>query len=284
VPGLPIPVAAVVISAIVFAPLCSWLALRNERSAGLWFVFGVLIGPLAAALLIAAPPGRCPACGTRSRGWPRACEGCGLEFAPARRPSVAADPEPHRAATAAATERGPSVVSRPAMGARDAGAGESTRASRAATRRAATAAATLPAEGVTEPPGRRSATVLGRRPEALASATAAATRRSGPTLAILGSGVFMGGTEPLQIGSRYFLARVGSEMHALGPMHISPSAVAARIHLGDTQATVVADRLLITGRSGDRGPSLAFSAVAAAPGVDITEQLKSRARRKAGAT
>lgn len=94
----------------------------------------------------------------------------------------------------------------------------------------------------------------------------------------------MGGTEPLQIGSRYFLARVGSEMHALGPMHISPSAVAARIHLGDTQATVVADRLLITGRSGDRGPTLAFSAVAAEPGVDFTEQLKSRARRKAAAT
>jgi hypothetical protein len=73
-------------------------------------------------------------------------------------------------------------------------------------------------------------------------------------------------------------------MQALGPMHISPSAVAARIHLGDTQATVVADRLLITGRTGNKGPTLAFSSVSAEPGIDLAEALKARARRKAAAT
>ena len=106
-------------------------------------------------------------------------------------------------------------------------------------------------------------------------------KRTTGTLAILGSGLYMGGSEPLQIGSRYFLARVGSELQALGPMHVSPSAVAARVPLADTQTTVVADRLLLTGRSNDRGPTLAFSAIEAEPGVDFQEQLRSRPRRKA---
>jgi hypothetical protein len=289
VPGLPIPVLAVVVSAIVFAPLCSWLALRNERSAALWFVFGVLLGPIAAALLIIAPPGRCPACGTRSTGWPRQCVGCGLEYAPARQ-VAAPDTDPARAATAAAAaavERGPTLAARAAAGGREAvDTNGQTGETRPATRRSA-ASGSRSTAAAADLPGRRPATALGRRPTAISSSRTTASpapRRSGGTVAILGSGIFMGGTDALQIGSRYFLARVGSEMHALGPMHISPSAVAARIHLGDTQATVVADRLLITGRTGNKGPTLAFSSVSAEPGIDLAEALKARARRKAAAT
>jgi hypothetical protein len=283
---LPIPVLAVVVSAIVFAPMCSWLALRNERSAALWFVFGVLLGPIAAALLIIAPPGRCPACGTRSTGWPRQCVGCGLEYAP--RPAAPPETDPARAATAAAAavERGPSLAARAEAARQAVDSNGRTGETRTATRRSAASGSRSTAV-TADLPGRRSATVLGRRPSALASSGSAASpapRRSGGTVAILGSGIFMGGTDALQIGSRYFLARVGSEMQALGPMHISPSAVAARIHLGDTQATVVADRLLITGRTGNKGPTLAFSSVSAEPGIDLAEALKARARRKAAAT
>lgn len=287
-PGLPIPVLAVVVSAIVFAPLCSWLALRNERSAALWFVFGVLLGPVAAALLIIAPPGRCPACGTRTTGWPRQCVGCGLEYAPAR-PVAPADADPTRAATAAAAaavERGPSLAARAEAARQAVDSNGRTGETRTAARRS-TASGSRSTAVAADLPGRRSATVLGRRPSALSSSGSTASpapRRSSGTVAILGSGIFMGGTEALQIGSRYFLARVGSEMQALGPMHISPSAVAARIHLGDTQATVVADRLLITGRTGNKGPTLAFSSVSAEPGIDLAEALKARARRKAAAT
>jgi hypothetical protein len=54
--------------------------------------------------------------------------------------------------------------------------------------------------------------------------------------------------------------------------------------LAGTQATVVADRLLITGREGERGPTLAFSAVAIEPGVNLQEQLRVRGRRKAAVT
>jgi hypothetical protein len=90
----------------------------------------------------------------------------------------------------------------------------------------------------------------------------------------------MGGSASLQIGSRYFLARVGTKLHLLGPIHISPSAVAARITLADTDVAVLADRLLLTGRAGS-DLSLGFSSVAAEPGVDLEQQLSVRPRRKA---
>ena len=93
----------------------------------------------------------------------------------------------------------------------------------------------------------------------------------------------MGGNAALQIGSRYFLARVGNKLHLLGPIHMSPSAVAARITLADVEVAVLSDRLLITGRPGS-DLSLAFSSVAAEPGVDLEQQLLVRTRRKAVAT
>jgi hypothetical protein len=263
---LPVLIAAIVISAIVFAPLCSWLALQRGRSWLVWFLFGIPLGPIAAALLIAAPPGQCAACGTRSRGWPQRCAGCGLDFAEGRpdTDSFAVD----RGVVSAPDGR-PSltIVPRPAGV-----AGHGPDAS----------------DGWKEPieaaqtPGRRAGTSIGRSPSAIRTSSSP-SRRSAGTVAILGSGVFIGGTEPLQIGGRYQLARVGQELQALGPMHVSPSALAARVQLIDTQATLVGDRLLITTRDGDRGPTLAFSSVSAERGIDFQEELRGRSRRKAAA-
>ncbi len=260
-PGLSFLIIAVVASAAVFGPICSWLALQRGRSWVAWFLFGVALGPLAAGLLLVAPPGRCPTCGTTVRGWPDRCEGCGLVFG-------TGDP-------GHATSR--SAGRREAAGLIDGIEGHSTGLG---TERAGPPVTGHVGGGGPLEPGRRSATVLGRRPVSLRNAPPAATRRS-PNVAILGSGIFMGGTAPLQIGSRYFLARVGPELQALGPMHASPSTVAARIMLADTESTVVADRLLITGRNGGRGPTLAFSALAIEPEVDLAEQLRVRGRRKA---
>jgi hypothetical protein len=93
----------------------------------------------------------------------------------------------------------------------------------------------------------------------------------------------MGGNVSLQIGSRYLLNRVGPKLHLLGPIHISPSAIAARVNLADAEATVLADRLLITGRAGSE-LSLVFSSVVAEPGVDLEEQLVAPSTRRAVAT
>ena len=68
---VPIATVALIISALVFAPLASYLAGRRARSAAMWFLLGVVLGPLAIVLLLFAPPGRCPDCGERVRGWPR---------------------------------------------------------------------------------------------------------------------------------------------------------------------------------------------------------------------
>ena len=123
--------------------------------------------------------------------------------------------------------------------------------------------------------------MLGHRPTPQAAPPPIA--KSSGTVAILGSGIFMGGMGSLQIGSRYFLARVGTKLNVLGPIHISPSAVAASISLADAEVAVLADRLLITGRQGVE-LSLAFSAVMAEPGVDLEQQLQVQTRRKVVAT
>ena len=246
---MPLPVIAFVVSGIVFAPVASWLAVQRGRSWAAWFVFGAALGPIAVGLLMAAPPGRCPSCGTRTRGWPRRCEGCGVEFG--------------RGLARAAVDV-PSVPAKVASPTPEPPGGA---------RRVAPA-------GTTAEPGRRSATALGRRPTPPSASPAA---RSSPTVAILGSGIFMGGNASLQIGSRYLLAKVGPKLHLLGPIHVSPSAIAARVTLADAEATVLADRLLITGRGGSE-LSLVFSSVVAEPGVDLEEQLVVPTTRRAVAT
>ena len=250
VSGLPLPVIALIVSGIVFAPLASWLAVQRGRSWAAWFLFGVALGPIAVGLLLMAPPGRCPACGTRTRGWPRRCEGCGVEFR--RKPAETGSDVDGAPTTIESPEPEPGRVAR--------------RASPA---------------GSPDEPGRRSATTLGRRPTP--QANPAASSRSSGTVAILGSGIFIGGSASLQIGSRYLLAKVGSKLHVLGPIHISPSAVAARITLADIEATVLADQLLLNGRGGTN-LSVAFSSVAVEPGVDLEQQLLAPTRRRAVAT
>lgn len=79
-----------VASAVVFAPLCAWLASRRERSLGTWLVLGAIAGPVAAAVLALAPPGRCPSCGATVSGWPDACPECAMGFGPDATQPVAA--------------------------------------------------------------------------------------------------------------------------------------------------------------------------------------------------
>jgi hypothetical protein len=144
-------------------------------------------------------------------------------------------------------------------------------------------------------PASRSATALGRRatieatepvrtapapPEAPRATPPAAPRPAADTLAILGSGVFIGGSESLQVGSRYLLARVGADLHVLGPVHISPAAIAARIPLAGVEPTLLADRLLLTSIRPGRGSNLAFGGVNLESGVDVARDLRSSRKRR----
>jgi hypothetical protein len=143
-------------------------------------------------------------------------------------------------------------------------------------------------------PASRSATALGRRatieaeesarttpaPEAPRAKPPAAPRPAADTLAILGSGVFIGGSESLQVGSRYLLARVGADLHVLGPVHISPAAIAARISLAGVEPTLLADRLLLTSIRPGRGSNLAFGGVSLESGVDVARDLRAPRKRR----
>jgi hypothetical protein len=296
VPGLSVPILLVIVSAILFAPLASWLALQRARPWAVWFVFGVFLGPIASLLLVLAPPGRCPVCGNRSIGWPRSCSNCGLAFGsrlvPFATDGAEAATTPARMASAemgleAATPA--LAVAASASGSRAAGlkpTGRATRTSRTGTGSSGIAAVAgrgdpvtgrtvpSPADGVG--PVRRPATTLGRRataaPPTLLEPDPLPAAPSAP--AILGSGIFVAGGKSLQIGSRYLFARVGSELHVLGPVHLSPEKVAARLSLADIEPTVVADRLLVAPLKRGQGPELAFGGVVLERGVVIDRDLR----------
>jgi hypothetical protein len=289
---------AFVASAILFAPLASWIAVQRVRSWPLWFLFGIALGPVAALLLLAAPPGRCPACGNRSVGWPRRCANCGLAFsAVPLDATIPMTPDGLPVEGVFAQLDSPGLLG---VG----GPGESIVVAAAAASGTSYSPARLtvpdrgPDRGTERPmvavgPGRdaaslaRSATTLGRRPtdEPGPAAKPAAQRRpSSGTLAILGSGIFIGGSEPLQVGSRYLIARVGSELHILGPVHLSPAAVAARLPLSNVQPTVVADRVLISPAKPGRGADVAFGSVMLERDVDLVRDLKSPRRSRSTAS
>ena len=267
-----IPFVLIVVMAAVFGPVCSWLALRRARSWAVWFIFGVLLGPIAVGLLLAAPPGRCPSCAAPTRGWPRLCASCGFVFGdPATVPAEGVGTPGLTLAVAT-----PGTPTSPAPTPRSGGRRGSTR------NVAGPADSAGPASNPTEDsPETRRATRLGRRATAIPRTTSDGA--AAQSLAILGSGVFVGGSDELQIGSRYFLARVGGEFHALGPIHMSPSAVAMKMKINDAETTVVADRLLITGRGRLSGRTLAFAGVSMEPGMNLEQELTGRRRQKAAA-
>lgn len=295
-PGLSVPISLIIISAILFAPLASWLALQRARPWAVWFLFGVALGPIASLLLVLAPPGRCPVCGNRSVGWPRSCTNCGLAFGSRLAPVVPNRPEaagvPARTLEAAGMAAGAVA---PVMAAAGARAGRRAIASSPTSRPARTSRARSgsssisdagrgsdPANGRSIPgansggPGGQPATTLGRRAtEAPAKLLQPEpTPASTSTLVILGSGVFIAGGKSLQIGSRYLLARVGSELHVLGPVHVSPAKVAARLSLKNIEPTFVADRLLVAPAKPGQGPELAFGAVLLEHGVVVDRDLR----------
>jgi hypothetical protein len=128
-------------------------------------------------------------------------------------------------------------------------------------------------------PPARGATTLGLRPPAISApftlpplSPAPLESEGGP--GILGSGVFIGGSESLQVGSRYLFARVGDELHALGPVHVSPAAIAARVPLRGVEPNVADDRLVLSPTEPGRGPELAFGGVRLERDVDIIRELR----------
>ena len=133
--GLTFAIAAVL---AISAPLTGSIAFRRDRPPAAWFIFGALSGPLALAILLVAPPGRCPRCDAIVHGWPASCTSCGRRFGGASLVSLAqASAEvTGRSADEATGHEAPEPIGQPAATIGQPAGAEIRRPARATTRRA----------------------------------------------------------------------------------------------------------------------------------------------------
>lgn len=206
---------AIPIWIVGFAMLAGYLAGQHRRSSTLWTGFGAVIGPLAALLIVMAPPGRCKSCGAAVRGWNDRCRTCGRDV---RTGSGAGAP----VTAAAATITTPTV----------AGAPTSIPPSPVPTNEPAPAPMALP-------PAMPLAVAASG-----ASTTAPATEVVEPR--VIGTGVYVTGSVALQPGSRYSLEIQGPTLRVRGPLDANATTVALERRLDRLQAEMVQERLVIS--------------------------------------
>lgn len=304
-PDVPFGLVVLAGSVTIFGPLAAWVALSRARLAPLWFVYGAILGPIAVAILVAAPPGRCQACGWRVRGWTDTCLACGNDVTTGlppdsaelgHSPGIAAGAAPTLLSVAPGGETGVRARFGRTGGAPVAvGPGRPEPAPLLAAGPGVLAATrdrrSMAMDGAWTS---GSAAVAPLRPapddwDPVPLAVAPVETQPDPDddddrpFAVLGSGVFVGGNRPLQPGSRYLLARVGPELQVFGPLHLNPASVATRMSTKDIEVTVVGDRLTIGGNSPLMDVALAFVGITVEPGVDIRSAFRPRraaARRR----
>lgn len=228
--------------AAIFGPAAAAAAWHRRRNPMLWLAYGAVLGPIALGILWIAPPGVCSRCGTPTVGWLVACDLCGVD--------VRLGPERMR------------PVQRPASALPVASA----EVSAAPPRRAipGPAGSPSPVPGTSGVPPEVGRPV--RHPTAQRSEVDA--------VVMLGSGIYLGGTEALLPGAFYVLARQGTRLQVLGPLHVSPNRLQVEADLADLDVSVVDGRLLINAREPtSRRFVLAFQAPAGASAEQLISAL-----------
>jgi hypothetical protein len=268
------PIQLLLVSAAIFGPLTGWLAARRGRIIVAWFAFGVVLGPVATLLVLAAPPGRCPACETPTDGWLGVCLECGQELpgllraTPPRAASAGgsgAIPEPSSATVLVRTTPN-SPASRP-----DARALESAR-----TFGWGRSSGMTPAG----PPYGAAAAEEPRSIDSLAARRAGAAERVGAVRPIndaqsAGSEGASGAGQvvaPLLVGGRYVLTREGDEIVFSGPIERADSHIVRR-PLSAIDVTLLDGRLMLTRRDASGSIVAVFQSLALYPGIDIEAEL-----------
>ncbi len=249
--GSLIPLLA--LSATLFGPVAGWFAGRRDRHPVVWLVFGALLGPLALLVLAVAPPGRCPTCDASVAGWPSRCPICETPFSARTRGQVGKRPLRARAVEfdegmTGAGGRG-SPIPLPVG-----------RAARPRSERRGEGSVGVLAGGTVA------------RPSDLHSIEATD---------VLATGVYFGGTARLIVGSRYAIARHGTQLWLLGPVDRDPAIIALERSLSAVTATAIGDRLIISEARGDR-LAIAFGALAGANGPQLELALSIPAERASG--
>lgn len=250
------------LAAIAFGTLAAWLAARQQRNPAVWLVFGALLGPIAVALLIAAPPAVCPTCSERTVGFEQICSVCG--FSLRRSPPVVT---PVMGALAVPTESRVDEAG--------GGDGRAGRWLRSVPDAEAIAAAADQAQAASADTSRLSA-VGSHRPAATSANTSGSAAGTDREVTILAIGVFVQGSEGLLAGARYLIARINDRLRVMGPVDAATKQVELDLPLAGVEANAIGDRLVISGRrSGRNGRAytLAFQAVASMTRTPVDEAL-----------
>jgi hypothetical protein len=107
------------------------------------------------------------------------------------------------------------------------------------------------------------------------------SRSSGET-EILATGVFVGGSVHLSLGARYAIARRKRTFEVLGPVDIAPGALRLEHPMAGLDATVVADRLVVTEKTTGRPKFvMVFQSLAVQAGVDLEAAFGTKRRTRA---
>jgi hypothetical protein len=254
--GIPI---VLVLLAGVGAPLAGWYATRCARNPAIWFILGAMIGPLALALLVFGPPGRCPNCDLPIEGWATTCDRCGVslrfgsvgEFMPEVR-RHAADQEPGEAP----------IRGRPLATPRGASPPTPIGTARAALRR--DAQGSWPGRTMVSP------MAMGTRPSFTASNRVLATTSDEVTAGeVLSTGVYISGNAGLEIGATYAIARDGDQLRVFGPVDAGQLTVRHQGPVLDFEVTAMDDRVIISGREGRSSLAIVFRTIGGMRAADL---------------
>lgn len=263
--GIPI---VLILLAGVGAPLAGWYATQCARNPAIWFVLGALTGPIALALLVFAPPGRCPLCDTEVHGWASSCDRCGASLA------FGSLGEPGRAPRADRSGDGPAPapVAFRTLGARVAPvdgdrpppsiAPTPIGSARGSTRRDSRSG--WPARPMVSP------TSMGMRPTFTASNYVAATTPEEITAGeVLSTGVYISGNAGLEIGACYAIARDGDQLRVFGPVDAGELKVRHEGAVLDFEVTAMDDRVIISGREGHSSLAIVFRTIGGMRAADL---------------
>ena len=243
--GLPL-----LLTALAFAPITAFVARNHERQPLIWFFLGALIGPVALALVVFAPPGRCESCGSPVDGWPSHCAICGaLLPTPLSPRDHSTVPAPLGVADfqarPAAPDAMPSIV-RPFPVAVD----EEPELSAAVVTRARPSRARARSKGSADAASPVAGRVGAARPVDGAGARGQSRQgahRSKET-AILATAVFLTGSSACRPGMHYALAIRGDSLLVLGPLEVDPDVIAVERPLASIAVTAYEDQLLVNDR------------------------------------
>jgi hypothetical protein len=251
-----------------------------------WFAYGAILGPVASGLVLMAPPGSCPNCGQRVRGWSWTCVTCGqdLRIDPELAPMGTVVVAPDLAAAAVPMGEGVTVTPPPApqlalpppplkvtapsrllVSTASVAPGRTAKPSKSKSSRSTTAAAGTRSRGRQGAPAKAAATTKssngiptnGRAPVPAArpatNGAGHARRAAAPPppneVRILASAVFVGGNAPLLPGARYGIGVHEQVLHVLGPLDTSPDKVVVSRRLDELDVTALGDRIVLSASS-----------------------------------